>query len=67
MQEAKKTDMNKYYDEGIQYLQEKYHIPLILLTLGKGGSRAYYNGIKIKSDGFAVNAIETTGAGSLDK
>ena len=28
------------YDEGIQYLQEKYHIPLILLTLGKDGSRA---------------------------
>lgn len=26
------------YDEGIRYLQEKYQIPLILLTMGKDGS-----------------------------
>ena len=32
------------YDEGIAYLQEKYDIPLILLTMGKDGSRAYYKG-----------------------
>ena len=25
------------YDQGIQYLQENYHIPLILLSLGKEG------------------------------
>lgn len=30
------------YDEGIRCLQEKYQIPLILLTMGKEGSRAYY-------------------------
>ena len=51
------------YDEGIQYLQQKYHIPLILLTLGKDGSRAYYKQMCVERKGFACNAIETTGAG----
>lgn len=51
------------YDEGIQYLQEKYHIPLILLTMGKEGSRAYYKGMCVERSGFSVETIETTGAG----
>ncbi len=51
------------YDEGIAYLQEKYKIPLILLTMGKAGSRAYYHGKKVERPGFSVKAIETTGAG----
>jgi fructokinase len=51
------------YDEGIQYLIDKYNIPLILLTMGKDGSRAYYKGKRIERPGFVVKAIETTGAG----
>lgn len=51
------------YDEGIQYLQDKYQIPLIFLTMGKDGSRAYYKGMRVERPGFAVKAIETTGAG----
>lgn len=51
------------YDEGIAYLQEKYNIPLILLTMGKDGSRAYYKGMRVERAGFSVKAIETTGAG----
>lgn len=51
------------YDEGIRYLQEKYQIPLIFLTMGKDGSRAYYKGVRVERPGFAVKAIETTGAG----
>lgn len=51
------------YDEGIAYLQEKYHIPLILLTMGKDGSRAYYKGMRVECPGFSVKTIETTGAG----
>ena len=51
------------YDEGIAYLQEKYNIPLILLTMGKNGSRAYYKGMRVERTGFSVKAIETTGAG----
>ena len=51
------------YDEGIHYLQEKYQIPLIFLTMGKDGSRAYYKDIRVERKGFTVKAIETTGAG----
>lgn len=51
------------YDEGIAYLQEKYDIPLILLTMGKDGSRAYYKGMRVERPGFSVQTIETTGAG----
>lgn len=51
------------YDEGIRYLQDRYQIPLIFLTLGKDGSRAYYKGMRLEKAGYAVKAIETTGAG----
>ncbi|MGF0017558.1 carbohydrate kinase family protein [Sporofaciens sp. SGI.106] len=51
------------YDEGIRYLQEKYQIPLIFLTMGKEGSRAYYKDMRVERGGYKVNAIETTGAG----
>lgn len=51
------------YDEGIAYLQETYNIPLILMTMGKDGSRAYYKGMRVERPGFSVKAIETTGAG----
>lgn len=51
------------YDEGIKYLQEKYNIPLILLTLGKDGSRAYYKEMRVERSGFSMDTIETTGAG----
>lgn len=51
------------YDDGIAYLQETYNIPLILLTMGKDGSRAYYKGMRVERPGFSVKAIETTGAG----
>jgi len=51
------------YDEGIQTLQERYHIPLIFLTLGKDGSRAYYKDMRVEAGGFKLKTIETTGAG----
>ncbi len=51
------------YDEGIRYLQDRYHIPLIFLTMGKEGSRAYYKDLRVEREGFTVKAIETTGAG----
>lgn len=51
------------YDEGVRYLQEKYNIPLILLTMGKEGSRAYYRNIEVECAEFHCNTIETTGAG----
>ena len=41
----------------------KYQIPLIFLTMGKDGSRAYYKDLRVEKKGFTVKAIETTGAG----
>ena len=35
------------YDRGAALLQEKYHIPLILITMGKDGSRAYYKNLRV--------------------
>ena len=47
----------------VKELAEKYQIPLILLTMGKDGSRAYYKGMRVERPGFSVKTIETTGAG----
>ncbi len=52
------------YDEGIRYLQQMYHIPLILLSMGPAGSRAYYRDMRAEVAPFLQkNTIETTGAG----
>ena len=52
------------FDAGIRILQETYHIPLILLSMGREGSRAYYKGMKVEAAPFLQeNTIETTGAG----
>lgn len=52
------------YDEGIKILQDTYHIPLILLSMGKEGSRAYYRDLRVERAPYLQeNTIETTGAG----
>ena len=51
------------YDEGIAWLRERFDIPLIFLTLGKDGSRAYCGDVRTEQAGFKLNTIETTGAG----
>lgn len=52
------------YDEGIAMVQEKYNIPLILLSLGRTGSRAYTKNCRVEVPAFIQeNTIETTGAG----
>lgn len=51
------------YDEGIAWLRSRYDIPLIFLTLGKDGSRAYCGNVRTEQPGFKLNTIETTGAG----
>jgi len=52
------------YDRGVRIIQEKYHIPMILLSMGREGSRAYYKGMQIEVPGFIQeNTIDTTGAG----
>ena len=52
------------FDEGIRVLRETYRIPLILLSMGRDGSRAYYQGRRVEAKPFLQkNTIETTGAG----
>ncbi len=52
------------FDEGIRILQDTYQIPLILLSMGKAGSRAYYKDLRVeKAPYLQKNTIETTGAG----
>ena len=52
------------YSDGVKWIHERYQIPLILVSMGKNGSRAYYNGKMIEVKPFLQkNTIETTGAG----
>ena len=52
------------YTEGVEWINERYHIPLILVSMGKEGSRAYYKDMIVEVNPFLQkNTIETTGAG----
>lgn len=52
------------YDAGIAKLRQQYDIPLIMLSMGKDGSRAYYKDMRVEVKPFIQeNTIETTGAG----
>lgn len=52
------------YNEGVEWILERYDIPLILVSMGKEGSRAYYNGMIVEKSAFVQkNTVETTGAG----
>ena len=52
------------YTKGVEILREKYDIPLIFVTLGKEGSRAYYKDLIVEVAPFLQeHTIETTGAG----
>lgn len=52
------------YDKGAALIREKYNIPLVMITLGKEGSRAYYKDLRVEVAPFLQeNTIETTGAG----
>jgi fructokinase len=52
------------YDKAVEKLQEEYKIPLILLSLGRDGSRAYYKNLRVTVAPYLQeNTIETTGAG----
>ena len=45
-------------------IREEMEIPVIFLTMGKEGSRAYYKGLRVeKAPYLQENTIETTGAG----
>ncbi|MCM1243536.1 MAG: carbohydrate kinase, partial [Roseburia sp.] len=52
------------YTEGVDWLRERYDIPLILVSMGKEGSRAYYREKIVEAAPFIrKDTVETTGAG----
>ncbi len=52
------------YTKGIKKVQNEFKIPLILLSMGRNGSRAYYRNNMVEAEPFIQeDTIETTGAG----
>ena len=52
------------FTEGVKKIRQIKDIPLILVSMGKDGSRAYYNDTMVEAAPFLQEAtIETTGAG----
>lgn len=52
------------FTAGVRRIREEFPIPLILVSMGKDGSRAYYNEHYVEAAPFLQkNTIETTGAG----
>ncbi len=52
------------FTKGVEWILERYEIPLILVSMGKQGSRAYYGNFMVERQPFLQkNTIETTGAG----
>lgn len=52
------------YTKGVQWIKERFPISLILVSMGKEGSRAYYDNRMVESKPFIrKDTIETTGAG----
>ncbi|MCI8454368.1 MAG: carbohydrate kinase [Lachnospiraceae bacterium] len=54
----------KNYDKAARMLKERFGIPLVFVTLGKDGSRAYWKDLRVDAEPFLqADTIETTGAG----
>ena len=54
----------KNIEEGVQNLQNDYKIKLILVTMGKFGSKAFYKDMSVERKGIIQkDTIDTTGAG----
>lgn len=52
------------YTAGVKWINDRYHIPLVLVSMGKQGSRAYYQGKMIEAMPYLrKDTVETTGAG----
>lgn len=52
------------FDAGVRWIRARFSIPLILVSMGKAGSRAYYEDHIVEEAPFLQETtIETTGAG----
>lgn len=57
------TDEQDYTD-GVKWINDRFHIPLVLVSMGKQGSRAYYQGKMVEAAPYLrEDTVETTGAG----
>ena len=52
------------YSEAVEWIKERFDIPLILVSMGKEGSRAYYKDMMVERKAFLQpDTVDTTGAG----
>lgn len=54
---------DKNWQKGLYHLQEKFNIPVILVTLGKDGAQLFQEGKVISQTGFSVTVQDTIGSG----
>ena len=51
-------------DQGVRELRSRFGIPLILLTMGREGSSAWYRDLRVEENAFLMeNTVDSTGAG----
>ena len=48
------------YTDGVNWILERFQIPLILVSMGKEGSRAYYNGTMVEAAPFLQKETKET-------
>ena len=53
----------KTYEERMQFIQDKFGISLIIVTMGGDGAMVNENGIVYRHTGFAVPVADTIGSG----
>lgn len=52
------------YSDGVRWIRERFDIPLIFVSMGREGSRAYWKDLMVEEKAYLrKDTIETTGAG----
>lgn len=61
------TELTGHQDIGraIEAMADEFHAPVVCATLGEGGSLAYCDGREIRTGSFAVDCVDSTGAGDV--
>lgn len=59
------TELTGHEDLGraLEAIAAEFNAPIVCVTLGEEGSLAHVNGREIRTRGFAVDCVDTTGAG----
>lgn len=57
------TDLEEYDQAARKIMADYPNIRILFLTMGKDGSRAYCRDMRAERGGFAVNTVDTCGAG----